>query len=74
MEFKKEVILQALDTHDDKAKSKRLNIILNEDLHKELKYTALSHGVTMSEYVIALLQAALAEDKQRRRDKESKSE
>lgn len=42
---------------------KRLNVILEEDLHRALKMTAIEQGITMSQYVTDLLQEKLQNQK-----------
>lgn len=41
------------------SKVKRLNVVLDEELHKKLKLTAFDQGITMSEYVKRLLEESL---------------
>ncbi len=38
---------------------KRLNVVLDEELHTKLKMTAFEKGITMSQYVIDLLKKEL---------------
>ncbi len=38
---------------------KRLNVVLDEELHTKLKITAFEKGVTMSQYIKELLEREL---------------
>lgn len=51
-------------------KMKRLNVVIDEELHTKLKLTAFNQGVTMSEYVKKLLEESL----QKEEEKEKKGE
>ncbi len=49
---------------------KRLNVILDEDLHRILKLTAFEQGVTMSDYVKSLLEKALLTGEEKKEQEE----
>ncbi len=38
---------------------KRLNVVIEDDLHTKLKMTAFEKGITMSQYVISILEKEL---------------
>lgn len=61
--------LERLQVYQERlSRVKRLNVVLDEELHKKLKLTAINQGITMSDYVKRLLEDALlseAEKKQR---------
>lgn len=42
--------------------TKRLNIAIDEKLHRQLKAKAATEGKTMSEYVTTLIKDAIGED------------
>lgn len=44
---------------------KRLNVVLEDDLHRTLKLTAIEHGMTISQYVTDMLQERLHEEKEK---------
>lgn len=39
---------------------KRLNVVLDDELHKKLKLTAIEKNITISEFVTRMLEEALA--------------
>lgn len=51
--------LKRLKAYKEKFEVKRLNVVLNEELHTKLKLTAFEQGITMSQYVTDLLEKEL---------------
>lgn len=49
---------------------KRLNVILDEELHTQLKITAFEKGITMSQYVTDLLKKELNKEEIKKRSRE----
>ena len=50
---------------------KRLNVMLDDDLHRKLKLTAFDQGITMSDFVKRLLEKTLeGEERQQELKKE----
>lgn len=49
---------------------KRLNVILDEELHTQLKITAFEKGITMSQYVTDLLKKELNKEEIKKKSRE----
>ncbi len=47
--------------------TKRINIAIDEDLHKELKIAAAVNGITVKEYVAKAIQDKLKKEKAKER-------
>ncbi len=47
--------------------TKRINIAIDEDLHKELKISAAVNGITVKEYVAKAIQDKLKKEKAKER-------
>ena len=50
---------------------KRLNVILDEELHTQLKVTAFEKGITMSQYVTDLLKRELNKKDPKKKSQEA---
>lgn len=49
---------------------KRLNVMLDEELHTQLKMTAFEKGITMSQYVTDLLKKELNKEDRKEKSQE----
>lgn len=59
--------LKRLQAYEERLnKVKRLNVVLDEELHKKLKLTAFDQGITMSDYVKRLLEDALLTEEEKK--------
>lgn len=60
-------MLNRLQAYEERLlKVKRLNVVLDEELHTKLKLTAFAQGITMSDYVKKLLEDSLLTEEEKK--------